>query len=108
MSIVFNPDGPFSEYAMSDDSEIHLSVGSSAEYEELVAEITFGKYFGVIISQEKGEGEFEITCHSIAESGIADYSFGKNPLQGKVPLRVFVDTIEEAQARLIALRRSGA
>jgi hypothetical protein len=72
----------------------------------LVAEITFGKYFGVIISQEKGEGEFEITGHSLTEGGIVDYSFGKNPGVGKVSLRTFLEAIEDAQSRLTALRKS--
>jgi hypothetical protein len=60
---------------MSQNSGINISVGSSVEYEELVAEITFGEYFGAIVSQEKGEGEFEITAHSLNQEGIADYSF---------------------------------
>jgi hypothetical protein len=90
---------------MNETPEIHISVGSSADYEELVAEITFGKYFGVIISQEAGEGQFEITAHSLTPDGIKDYSFGKNPAEGKVSLQSFLDAIAEAQARLTGLRK---
>jgi len=91
---------------MNDTSDIHISVGSSVEYEDFVAEITFGKYFGLIISQEKGAGIYELTAHSLTEDGVVDYHFGKNPSEGKISLKVFLDAVHEATSRLDALQKS--
>jgi hypothetical protein len=61
--------------------------------------------FCVIVSQEKGEGEFESTAYSRTQAGLSDWCFGKNLSKGKVLLNAFRDAIAEAESRLIALRR---
>jgi hypothetical protein len=90
---------------MSDKVQVEISVGSSAEFEELVAEITFGEYFGLIISQESGEGSFEVTAHSLTPEGAVDFQYGRSPAGARVSLSDFTKALETAVQRLHELQR---
>lgn len=84
-----------------------ISVGSAGEYEELIAEILFPKKFGLIVSQEKGEGLFEVSLHSFRENAGADFDYARNVNVAKIPLDALNSAIEEAVSELKRLARAG-
>jgi hypothetical protein len=89
-----------------DDRPYKLSVGSAAEYEELIAEILFPNNFGLIVSQEKGEGIFEVSVHSLRTGAAEDFDYSKNNNAAKIPLETLYSAIQEAMSELKRLARS--
>ena len=83
-----------------------LSVGSADEYNELIAEIKFSNKFGMIISQEKKEGRYEISLHSFSNNSADDFDYCKNIDENKVPLSAFQESIETAISELRRLARA--
>lgn len=83
-----------------------LSVGSAGEYEEFIAEILFPKNFGLIISQEKGEGDFEVSVHSFREDASNNFDYNRNVDAAKVSLNVLNSAIQEAVSELKRLERN--
>lgn len=82
-----------------------LSVGSANEYEDLVAEIAFPDNFGLIISQEKEEGVFDISVHSFRKNSECEFAYCKNIDLAKVPLSVLLEAIQDAVSELKRLAR---
>lgn len=60
---------------MPETKSYKLSVGSATDYDQLIAEIHFPSKFGLIVSQEGGEGEFEVSRHSFAATAADDFDF---------------------------------
>src|SRR5690348_73593 len=87
------------------EGQYELSVGSSGEYEDLIAEITFGHKFGLVISQERSEGVFEISVHSFRKDSEHAFAYGKNIEDAKIPLSLLTEAIERAVSELKRLRR---
>jgi hypothetical protein len=81
-----------------------LSIGSAVEYEELIAEIYFEGKFGIIISQEKGEGIFDISIHSFDNSG-ENFDYTRNVDSLKIPLEALNESIDRAISELKRLSR---
>lgn len=84
-----------------------LSVGSAGEYEELIAEVLFPNNFGLIVSQEKGEGVFEVSVHSFRENAGDDFDYSKNIDVSKILLDSLNSAIQEAVSELRRLARNG-
>lgn len=82
-----------------------LSVGSAGEYEELIAEILFPHNFGLIISQEKGEGVFEVSVHSFRDNAADDFDYTRNNDASKIPLETLRSAVQEAVSELERLAR---
>ena len=83
-----------------------ISVGSAYEFEELIAEIEFDNKLGIIVSQESGEGVFEISIYSLHNQSNSEFYDMKNKEESKVPLEYFLDSIHAAQEELIRLKRT--
>lgn len=86
--------------------EFLLSVGSANQYNDLIAEITFPGKFGAIISQEKKQGEYEVSFHSFSPSSGVDFNFTRNISSAKVPLKSLVEALDVAVYELDRLKRS--
>lgn len=82
-----------------------ISVGSAEEYEELIAEILFPKKFGLLISQEKGEGNFEVSVHSFKDSASDNFDYNRNVDADKVSLSALTSAISEGVSELERLAR---
>lgn len=81
-----------------------ISIGSAVEYEELIAEIFFERNFGLIISQEKGEGVYDISVHCFDNAG-DDFDYTKNVNSRKIPLEALNESIQYAMSELKRLAR---
>lgn len=90
---------------MSKKRNYKLSVGSATDYEDLIAEITFEDKAGIIISQEKGQGIFEVSFHSFSSTAGEDFDFSKNIPELKISLEDVKSAIDEAVRELVRLRR---
>jgi hypothetical protein len=85
-----------------------ISVGSASDYEDLIAEIIFHNRFGIILSQEKAPGDFQISVHSFIKDAAEDFDFSKNKDEHKIPLTTFCEAIQKAKQELISqLKTSG-
>lgn len=82
-----------------------MSVGTADEYEEYIAEIMFPNNFGLIISQEKGEGNFEVSLHSLRADAADDFDYCRNVDSAKIPLEVLNASIQKAISELKRLAR---
>lgn len=91
---------------MNSKSLFKLSVGSASEYEDLIAEILFPNNFGLIISQKRGVGVFDISVHSLRTGAECDFDYTKNVESAKVPLQVLNEAITAGIAELTKLARS--
>lgn len=90
---------------MKSEPQYKLSVGSASEYEELIAEIHFPKKFGLIVSQEKGEGDFEMSMHSFSRKAEDNFTYCRNIDREKIPLDVLNQSIQQAVSELRRLAR---
>lgn len=90
---------------MKDDPSYKISVGSADEYEDLIAEIHFPGKAGLIISQEKKAGEFEISVHAFRPSSADDFDYSRNVADAKFPLAELREAIENAVSELERLRK---
>lgn len=90
---------------MSQQEPYKLSVGSSSDYEDLIAEITFPKKAGLIISQENGQGNFEISLHSLSANAADDFDYSRNVEAHKIPVDDILRAIHAATAELRRLAR---
>lgn len=90
---------------MPKNRNYHLSVGSASEYDDLIAEILFPKKLGLIVSQERGEGIFEISVHSFVKEQANNFDYCKNMEQQKVALDDVIEAIEAATAELKRLAK---
>lgn len=86
--------------------DINISVGSSVEYEDLIAEIKFGQVFGLIISQEEGPCIFEISVHSFDPKAKVDFLNSRNNDSSKFLLAELEEAIAYSKRRLTELRRN--
>jgi hypothetical protein len=82
---------------------ISISVGSSRDYESLIAEIKFGQIGGVIISKELQKDRFMISLHSFLSSAEDDFDFNRNRKDDKIDLDEFLSAILSAKLRLSEL-----
>lgn len=88
------------------DSKVYkISIGSAEAYEEFIAEIYFPNNFGLIVSQERGEGIFEISVHSFRKGAEGDFDYTRNIDDAKVPLEALNSAIQEAVSELKRLAR---
>ncbi|MEL7028200.1 MAG: hypothetical protein AAGL49_03090 [Pseudomonadota bacterium] len=83
--------------------EPDISVGSSSEYDRLIATIRFSNVLGVIVSQERARGDFDLSFHSFAEHAKDSFSDERNLKEQKLPLKDLLQAIEIAKSKLIAL-----
>lgn len=90
------------------DKPFRLSVGSADEYNELIAEISFPSVCGIIISQEKGEGNYEVSLHSFSPQASDNFDYTKNTEGDKIPLDALMDSLKLATDRLKSLARNAA
>jgi len=90
---------------MSQHEPYKISVGSSSHYEDLIAEITFPKKAGLIISQEKGQGDFEISLHSLSANAADDFDYSRNVEAHKIAVDDILGSIHAAIAELRRLAR---
>ncbi len=91
---------------MSGQRVFRISVGTAAEYDEYIAEIAFTEKLGLIISQERGEGDFEISLHSFFENAREEYSLSRNKDEHKIPLVDLQEAISLGMKELTRLKRT--
>ena len=91
---------------MSSEKNYKMSIGSADEYEDLIAEINFPGKAGVIVSQEKAPGEFEISLHSFADAAGDNFDYCRNIEDAKIPLSELSGAIEKAVSELKRLKKS--
>lgn len=82
-----------------------LSVGTADEYEDYIAEIHFPGKVGIIVSQEKQPGEFEVSLHSFGEKSGNDFDYCRNIDDAKIPLSELNEAIENAVNELKRLKK---
>jgi hypothetical protein len=80
-------------------------VGSSTEYNNLVAEIVFPGRAGLIVSQERGDGIFEVSLHSFMPDQQSDFDFSRKVEAAAVPVSQLVEALSEATSELQRLAR---
>jgi hypothetical protein len=83
--------------------DVEISVGSSAEFENLTAEVRFGSAIGVIVSKEPGDQEYMLSIYSLSEESQEKFGFNKNINDDKVSYKVFSESVNEAINRLKGL-----
>lgn len=83
----------------------NMSVGTADDYEELIAEVDFRGKAGIIISQEKKEGVFEISLHSFKNNAGDDFDYCRNVNAVKIPLDEFLEAINRCTSELHRLQR---
>jgi hypothetical protein len=83
-----------------------LSVESADEYEDLIAEIHFPDHFGLIISQERGEGLFDVSAHSFSADAPDNFDYTRNTRNNKIPLSQLIEAIDRAKSELVRLKRA--
>jgi len=77
-----------------------ISVGSSIEYEEPIAEIKFGSIAGIIVSREPDSEEFMVSMHSFSIQSTEDFDYNRNKSDNKIPLNDVINALNEAKDRL--------
>jgi hypothetical protein len=77
-----------------------MSVGSSTEYDYLIAEVKFGDVAGFIISKEPNDTEFMISIHSFRAGSINTFDFTKNVPGEKISLSKLKAALIDAENRL--------
>lgn len=82
-----------------------VSIISAVEYDEIVAEIIFPGKFGLILSRENDEEDFELSVHSFLPTAADDFDATKNVPQAKVRLREFRRILDAAEARYRSLSK---
>ena len=82
-----------------------LSVGTADEYDDLIAEIHFPDRFGLIVSQERGEGLFDVSVHSFNADAADTFDYNRNIADDKVPLSSLIEAIDRAKSELVRLKR---
>ncbi|MEZ5935011.1 MAG: hypothetical protein R3F54_24385 [Alphaproteobacteria bacterium] len=90
---------------MKEEKTYKLSIGSADEYKDLIAEIRFPGKGGVIVSQENGQGMFEISLHSFRERSADDFDFCRNIDDAKMPLADLMEAIGKATSELGRLKK---
>jgi hypothetical protein len=80
-------------------------VGTATEYENLIAEIHFPGKCGFIVSQERGEGDFDVSVHSFGADQQSHFDFNRNVERAKIPLADLLLALNTATSELIRLRR---
>jgi hypothetical protein len=91
---------------MNSKRNFKLSIGSADEYKDYIAEIHFPGKAGIIISQEKNPGEFEISLHSFSDSAGDNYDYCRNVSSEKILLPDLKEAIEKAVAELQRLKKT--
>lgn len=91
---------------MADEKSYKISVGTADEYEDYIAEIHFPGKAGVIVSQEKGSGEFELSIHSFNSSSGDNFDYCRNIDEAKIPLSELNEALEKAVNELKRLKQA--
>lgn len=77
-----------------------ISIGSSTEFDDLIAEIKFGRVAGVIISKEPSDTEYMVSIHSFGSEAASNFDFNRNVCSEKIPLNLLLNALNEARERL--------
>jgi hypothetical protein len=77
-----------------------ISAGSAQDYDDLVAIIHFPHKFGLIVSQERAPGEYEVSVHSFIESAADDYDFQRKNHGMCVSMEDLLSALSEAKEQL--------
>lgn len=83
--------------------DVDISVGSSLEYENLIAEVKFGSIAGLIISKEPSDADYMISIHSFNGNSARIFDYNLNNSSEKLPLDVVISSIEKAVEQLKSL-----
>lgn len=82
-----------------------ISVGTATDYEDYVAEIHFPGKAGILISQERGPGEFDISIHSFDSEAPSNFDYCRNINAWKIPFQDFMSALDEAISELQRLKK---
>lgn len=77
-----------------------ISVGSSDEYNDLIAEIKFGSIAGIIVSKEPEDEDYMVSIHSFFKGSAEDFDYNRNKPDAKIPLNDMLIALNEARDRL--------
>jgi len=80
-----------------------ISVGSSSDYDDLIAEVKFGSVAGIIVSKEPSDSEYMVSIHSFCGNAADNFDYNRNIPSEKIPLNVLLAALDEAKDRLESL-----
>ena len=90
----------------SEKGAYKISIGSADEYEDLVAEIMFPDIGGLIVSQENGPGQFEVSFHSFNEKSAGNFDYCRNVESEKIQLNDLIKALKCATNELKRLSKT--
>ena len=80
-----------------------ISVGSSTDYDDLIAEVKFGSVAGIIVSKEPSDTDYMVSIHSFGNNAADNFDYSRNISSEKISLSVLLAALDEAKDRLSRL-----